>query len=73
MSKHKIYRKALNCKVDINICDKFNGFCNETGLSKSVTVEHNLKHFDAQPYAENGTLEQELDKLFLKQNNEKNN
>ena len=39
------------------------------GFDENLSIEkHNLKQFDAQPYAENGTLEQKLDELFRTNN-----
>ena len=35
------------------------------GFSKDIEIEnHNLKQFDALPYAQDGTLEQKLDEIF---------
>lgn len=45
MSRPKVYRKALNCKVDGNIWDKLDEFCTETGLSKTVAVEHAVESY----------------------------
>ena len=45
MSRPKIYRKALNCKVNGNIWDRLDEFCNDTGLSKTVAVEHAIEYY----------------------------
>lgn len=39
------------------------------GFDENLSIEkHNLKQFDAQPYTEDGTLEQKLDELFRTNN-----
>lgn len=59
--KNQVYGLAPT-EIIFNIAKNFVlGFDDDVGI-----IEHNLKPFDATPYAANGTLEQELDKLFSK-------
>lgn len=37
--------KALNMKVDVNVFQLLEEYCEETGLSKTVAVERILKKF----------------------------
>lgn len=58
--KHQVYGLAPT-EIIYNIAKNFVlGFDDNLG-----EIEHNLRQFDATPYAANGTLEEELDKLFL--------
>lgn len=60
--KHQVYGLAPT-EIIYNIAKNFVlGFDDNLG-----EIEHNLRQFDATPYAANGTLEEELDKLFNNQ------
>lgn len=39
MSRQKTYKKALNCRLDGNIWDILDAYCEETGLTKTKAVE----------------------------------
>ena len=56
MSRPKMYRKALNCKVDGTIWDKLDTFCEETGLSKTVAVEQAIELYLKQKQEETEIL-----------------
>lgn len=45
MSRPKTYRKALNCKIDGNIWDTLDDFCNDSGVSKTIAVEQALNQY----------------------------
>lgn len=45
MPQHKKDFKLLNCKIEKEIADMLNQFSEETGLSKTVTVERALKAY----------------------------
>ena len=39
----------INCKIDAGIAKELDSFCEQTGLSKTVTIERALKqYFDKQ-------------------------
>ena len=39
----------INCKIDACIAKELDNFCKQTGLTKTVTIEHALKqYFDKQ-------------------------
>jgi hypothetical protein len=57
--KHQVYGLAPT-EIIYNIAKNFVlGFDDNLG-----EIEHNLRQFDATPYAADGTLEQKLDELF---------
>lgn len=39
MNRQKSYKKALNCRLDGNVWDALEKFCEETGLTKTAAVE----------------------------------
>lgn len=45
MPQHKKDYKVLNCKLDKSVADILDKFIEDTGLSKTVTVEKALKAF----------------------------
>lgn len=60
--KHQVYGLAPT-EIIYNIAKNFVlGFDDDLG-----EIEHNLKQFDATPYAADGTLSEKLDELFKKQ------
>ena len=57
--KNQVYGLAPT-EIIYNIAKNF-----VLGFDENIgEIKHNLKQFDATPYAANGTLEQELDKIF---------
>lgn len=57
--KNQVYGLAPT-EIIYNIAKNF-----VLGFDENIgEIQHNLKQFDATPYAANGTLEQELDKIF---------
>ncbi|WP_294166863.1 RepB family protein [uncultured Clostridium sp.] len=64
MSRQRTYKKALNCRLDGNVWDALEDFCEETGLTKTSAVERAIMK-----YVELHNKEQEQLK-YLKQNKE---
>ena len=48
MAKPRKEGKHINCKIEQNVYDKLQQYCEETGLSKTVAIERALKkEFDS--------------------------
>jgi predicted transcriptional regulator len=45
MGREKKNYESLNCKLDKEIAEMLSRFCEETGLSKTVTVERAVKMY----------------------------
>lgn len=58
MSRPKTYRKALNCKIDGNIWDTLDDFCNDSGVSKTIAIEQALNQYLQMKIQEKKMLEE---------------
>lgn len=55
MEKQKKEYDTINCKIDKSVSDMLKSFVEETGLSKTVTVEKALKQY-IQKYKQTGKI-----------------